>query len=177
MVHLQFSVYVHHKLLNYKEYYFLGYNTMHSIESQLMFRRNISPPSSVRDSSSGAHTATASLLAATLSADSKSGCLLVDPLGSPPPVLTTPWPAAKQGGPVSLAQASLLQPVLSRHSSGMPCLRVMALLRAPQYLTSYRTLCLPAHLYALLLTAINICYRNLCGHLSEYQNQHPTASL
>jgi hypothetical protein len=51
--------------------------------------------------------------------------------------------------------------------------RVMALLRAQQYLTSYRTLCLPAGLYA-LLTAINIYCKNLHGCLSEYWNQHPT---
>jgi hypothetical protein len=46
MVHLQFSVYVHHEVLIYKEYYFLGYNAMYPIESQLMSRRNISPASS-----------------------------------------------------------------------------------------------------------------------------------
>jgi hypothetical protein len=69
----------------------------------------------------------------------------IDPLGSPPPALTALWPArshpaANQGGPLSLAQASQLQPELQRHSSGTPCLRVTALLRAPQYLTGYRTL-------------------------------------
>jgi hypothetical protein len=30
---------------------------------------------------------------------------------------------------------------------------------ASQYLTGYRTLCLPVRLYALLLTPINICYK------------------
>jgi hypothetical protein len=83
------------------------------------------------------------------------------PLGSQPPAITAIrpariHPAAKQGGQPSLAQASPLRPELRRHSSGVPCLRVMALLRAPKYLTGYRTLCLPTHLYVFLLTAINV---------------------
>jgi hypothetical protein len=40
-VPLQFSVHVNHKLLISKEYYFLRYDTMQSIESQLIFLRNI----------------------------------------------------------------------------------------------------------------------------------------
>jgi hypothetical protein len=118
-----------------------------------------------QDRSSGVHTATASLLAATPSADSASGHL--DPLGSLPPYsqLSVTWLMA-QGRPMSLARASPLQWEVRQHSSGEPCLRVMALFRAPQYLTCYHTLCLPAHLYNLLLTAINICYRNLCGCLA-----------
>jgi hypothetical protein len=59
-----------------------------------------------QDSLSGAHTATASFLAATLSADSERGHL--NPLGSPLPVLTTLPPArshvaAEQGALLSLA--------------------------------------------------------------------------
>jgi hypothetical protein len=48
-----------------------------------------------RDSSSGAHIATASLLAATPATDSKIGHL--DPLGSPPPALTALRPAQSPG--------------------------------------------------------------------------------
>lgn len=39
------------------------------------------------------------------------------------------------------------------------------LFQGPQHLTSYCTHCLPACLYSLLI-AMNICYRNLRGHLS-----------
>lgn len=77
-------------------------------------------------STSGMHTAKASLLAATHPADSKSGWL--DPLGSPPPALTAlclacSHLAAKQGGPPSLAQVNSLWQQLCQHSSGVPCLR------------------------------------------------------
>jgi hypothetical protein len=47
-----------------------------------------------------------------------------------------------------------------RHSLSPPCLRITALFRAPQHLTDYCTLCLLVRLYT-ILTAINICYRNL----------------
>jgi hypothetical protein len=112
-----------------------------------------------RDRSSAAHTATPS-------ADSKSSCL--DSLGSPLPALTpygrlaVTW-LLTQGRQPSLARASLLRPELHWHSSGTPCLRVI-------YFTGYLTLCLPARLYTLLLTAINICYRDSCGCFSEYWN-------
>jgi hypothetical protein len=33
------------KIIN-EEFYLLGYNAVYSVESQLMFRRNIAPPSS-----------------------------------------------------------------------------------------------------------------------------------
>jgi hypothetical protein len=127
-------------------------------------------------SSSGVYTATASLLAAAPSADSESGRL--EPLGSPPPVLTALQPArshpvAEEGRLPLLTQASPLRLELRRHSSRTLCLRVMAILRGPQYITGYRSLCLPACLYALLVTARNICYRNLCGCFSKYQNQRP----
>jgi hypothetical protein len=99
-------------------------------------------------------------------------------LPSPLPVLTALWLAhshlaAEEGRLPSLKQASPLWLELCRHSSGVPCHIVMALLRAPQYRTGYRTPCLPARLYALLLTAVNICYRNLRGCFFEYWNQHP----
>jgi hypothetical protein len=71
-------------------------------------------------------------------------------------------PTAEQGRPQSLAKASLLWLELHRHSWGAPYLSVMALL------TGYCTLCLPACLYFLILTAINICYRNLRGCLSTW---------
>jgi hypothetical protein len=67
-----------------------------------------------------------------------------------------------RGRSLLLAQARLLQQKLHKHSSGMFCHRVTALFTAPQYLTSYHTLCLPARLYTLLL----ICYRNVQGCLS-----------
>jgi hypothetical protein len=76
------------------------------------------------DSSSAAHTATASLLAATPSADSKSGRL--EPLGSPPPALTALQPGCSHPAydtrTLLLAQTSLLRSELRRHSSGTPCL-------------------------------------------------------
>jgi hypothetical protein len=119
-----------------------------------------SEPLLPRDSSPGVHTATASLIAATPSADSASGL---------PPVLTAlrlllshPAVDARKIA-VASTQASPLWPEPCQQSSGVPCLRVMTLFKAPQYLTGYCTLCLPARLYTLLLTAINICYRNLRG--------------
>jgi hypothetical protein len=136
-----------------------------------------------QDSSSAARTAAVSLREVTLSADSASSH--TDPLGSPSLVLTALRPARShlaantrktsqltviwllmQGTPTSLAKASPLWPELCQHSSSTLRLRVTALLRTPQYVTSYHTLCLPAHLYTFLLTAINICYRNLRGCLS-----------
>jgi hypothetical protein len=98
-----------------------------------------------QDSSSGAHTATVNLLAATPSADSESSHL--NSMGSPPPALIAlrparSHPAAEQGGSPSLAQASPLQPELHRHSSGTPSLRVMALI--PHQLPHTLTVCLPS---------------------------------
>jgi hypothetical protein len=86
--------------------------------------------------------------------------------------------AATQGRQPTLAQASprwhKLCPASIRcawpqtygHFQGHDLTNYYTLcLKGPQYLTGYRTLCLPAHLYT-LLTTINICYRNLCGCLS-----------
>jgi hypothetical protein len=120
---------------------------------------------------------TATITAATLSADSESGHLDgLDPLGSPLPALIPPYGRLAvtrlhmKGKSLHRAQASPLGPELRWYSPDVSCFKVTALFRAPQYLTGYRTLCLPARLCTLLLTAINICFTNLCGCLSEYRN-------
>jgi hypothetical protein len=126
-----------------------------------------------RDRSSGAHKATACLRAATGSADSASGCL--DTLESSLLAFTTPRPAYShpaanirktswltvtwlltQRRLTSPAQASPLWPEFCQHSSSELHLTI------PHWLLHT----LPVHLYALLLTPINICYRNLCDCLS-----------
>jgi hypothetical protein len=71
-----------------------------------------------RDSSSGVHIATESLLAATPSADFESGRL--DRLRLGALRLARSHPAAEEGRLPSLAQASPLRPELRRHSSGAP---------------------------------------------------------
>jgi hypothetical protein len=102
-----------------------------------------------RDSLSGGRKATASLLVATPSADSESG--RSDPLRSPPPygrlaITRLPNNCRRQHKPDHCGRS-----FAGNHQT--PCPRITALLSAPQYLTGCRTLCLPARLYALLLTA------------------------
>jgi hypothetical protein len=89
-----------------------------------------------RDSSSGAHTATASLMAAIPSAESASGHL--DPMGNLPSVHTAlrptcSHPAADARRRLSLAHARPLQLELRRHSTGAPWLWVTALWSYEQY--------------------------------------------
>jgi hypothetical protein len=94
---------------------------------------------------------------AARSADSDSGRL--DPLRSPPPALTVLRPARSHPDidKWKTAVPSTSQPA---GPGAAPTFIRRALFRATQYLTGYRTLCLSARLYTLLLTAINICYRN-----------------
>jgi hypothetical protein len=88
------------------------------------------------DSSSGVHTETASLLAATQTADPQER--LPRPIGKSIASayrlqLAKSHPAAEQGGLPSLAQTSLLWSELCWQSSGSPRLRVMALSPATAY--------------------------------------------
>jgi hypothetical protein len=124
------------------------------------------------DSSFVVHTATMSLLAATLSADSPSGHL--DSLGSPPPVLTALWLARSQ--PAADARTtnvpSASQPAAAGIHQAHPALQLWPF-TSPVIAHSA---CLPAHLYTLLLTAINICFRNLhgCSSMLPEQTSHST---
>jgi hypothetical protein len=63
-------------------------------------------------------------------------------------------------------RASPLRLEFCQRSLGAPCLRYMALFRGHDTLpVTAHSACLPAHPYT-LLTAINTCYRNLCGCFS-----------
>lgn len=125
-----------------------------------------------RDSSSGGQKAAASLLATTPSAESKCGRL-------------AHWEVQRQRLPPYGRLAITLLPNkedcrrqqkqarCGRSFNGIhqaPCLRITA----PQYLSGYRTLCLPARLYALLLTALVYVVEIFVPVSQEYRHQHPT---
>jgi hypothetical protein len=121
-----------------------------------------------RDSSSGAHTATASLRAGTPSADSASSRLDGrDPLQSPS--LSPTALRQARSHPAADARYTDEPARCGRSFAGFhrahPALELRPF-QGPKHLTGYHTLCLTALLYTILLTPINICYRSLSDCLS-----------